>query len=68
MFGKQPWHALCEYATHGIERSKDHDSISGVRLGDGRLQGLHGVGKGLGTGVFAGVLGLPLGLQGFARG
>ena len=30
MFGQQPGYAVCKDATHGVERSKDDDSISGV--------------------------------------
>ena len=55
VFGLQPGHAVCKHAAHGVERSKDDDSISGVCCCYGSLQRLHGVGIGGGLGVLAGV-------------
>ena len=41
MFGQQPGYAMHKHATHGVERSKDDDSISGVCRSDGSLQRQH---------------------------
>ena len=63
MLGKQPGDAILQNAAHGVERSKDHDSISGVRSIDGRLQGQHGGFEPCRRDLFTGILGTPSGLQ-----
>ena len=63
MLGKQPGDAILQNAAHGVERSKDNDSISGVCGIDGRLQGQHGGFEQGRRDVFADVLGEPSGLR-----